>query len=340
MRPSIVPKLLRAVVAVLALAATAHADAGLFRSYLSLAGNDANPCTLQQPCRLLPAALAAVNAGGEIWMLDSANFNTSPVSITKSVTILAVPGALGSIVASGGDALVINAAGIKVALRNLVLLEFSAGANGIHFVQGAEVTVEECEIYGMPANGVLAQAPGGKLSMKNTVVRDNAQMGVQIAGNVTATLARVHVLGNGTAGIGVSSGPKVTISDSVIANHSASGASTGVTVASAGGTQTQVVVERSVLSGNTFGAFAQTNNAGDNVQLAFSHDAITQNGTGYSAGGVASSVVNAVLDDDTITHNTTGVNVGFGVVTTRANNTFLFNASDVTGGALTTLTAQ
>ncbi|HWD36582.1 MAG TPA: hypothetical protein VG840_10505, partial [Casimicrobiaceae bacterium] len=76
MRPSIVPKLLRAVVAVLALSATAHADAGLFRSYLSLAGNDANPCTLQQPCRLLPAALAAVNAGGEIWMLDSANFNT------------------------------------------------------------------------------------------------------------------------------------------------------------------------------------------------------------------------------------------------------------------------
>jgi hypothetical protein len=340
MGSSIVPKLLRAIAVVLASSATTHADAGLFRSYLSLAGNDANPCTLQQPCRLLPAALAAVNAGGEIWMLDSANFNTSPVDVNKSVTILAVPGALGSIVASGGDALVINAVGVKVALRNLVLLDFSAGANGIHFMQGAEVTVEECEIYGMPANGVLAQAPGGKLTMKNTVVRDNAQMGVQIAGTVTATLARVQLLGNGTAGIGVSSGPKVTISDSVIANHNASGTSTGVTVASAGGTQTQDVVERSVVSGNAFGAFAQTNNAGDNVELAFSHDAITQNVTGYSAGGVASSVINTVLDDDTITHNTTGVNVGFGFVTTRSNNTFLFNASDVTGGALTPLTAK
>jgi len=46
------------------------------------------------------------------------------------------------------------------------------------------------------------------------------------------------------------------------------------------------------------------------------------------------------LDDDTVTHNTTGVNVGFGIVNTRQNNTFLFNTSDVTGGALTAVLAQ
>ena len=38
-------------------------------------------------------------------MLDSANYNTGPVNVTKSVTILAVPGALGSVVATGGDAI-------------------------------------------------------------------------------------------------------------------------------------------------------------------------------------------------------------------------------------------
>ena len=73
------------------LAATAQAQS--FRAYLASTGSDAHPCTLHFPCRLLPAALAVVANGGEIWMLDSANYNTGPVSITKSVTIQAVPGA-------------------------------------------------------------------------------------------------------------------------------------------------------------------------------------------------------------------------------------------------------
>lgn len=340
MNVRIVQQGLRGLVLMLALGVASGASAGLFRSYLSLNGNDGNPCTLPQPCRLLPAALSAVNAGGEIWMVDSANFNIGPVNITKSVTILAIPGALGSIVANGGDALVISGAGIRVTLRNLVLLNLSAGANGINFSQGAELTVEESEIYGMPSNGVYAHAPSATLAINNTVIRDNAQLGVDITGSVTATLDRVHLLSNGNAGLGALSGPKVTISDSVIANHNASGSSVGVSVASGGGTQTQVVVERSVLRANTYATFAQTNNAGDNVQMALSHNAITHNGTGYGAGGVGGSTITTVLDDNTITHNSTGVNVGFGVVNTRQNNTFLFNTPDVTGGALTPVAAQ
>src|SRR5258706_9763876 len=88
---------------VVAMAASGEANAGLFRTYLSLGGSDANPCTLPSPCRLLPAAIAAVNDGGEIWMLDSANFNVTTVGINKSLTILAVPGALGGVVANGAE---------------------------------------------------------------------------------------------------------------------------------------------------------------------------------------------------------------------------------------------
>jgi hypothetical protein len=132
-------------VAAFGIASTAHA--GLFRSYLSQSGNDAFPCNLQQPCRLLPAALAAVNDGGEIWMLDSANFNVSPVLITKSVKIFAIPGALGSVVGSGGDAIVINTAG-DVTLRNLQILNFSGGVNGINVQNAAAVHVEKTSIDG------------------------------------------------------------------------------------------------------------------------------------------------------------------------------------------------
>ena len=45
------------ILSVLVLASSgAHAAGTLFRSYLSINGNDANPCTVQLPCRLLPAA--------------------------------------------------------------------------------------------------------------------------------------------------------------------------------------------------------------------------------------------------------------------------------------------
>src|SRR3954470_1497815 len=101
--------------AVVLFAIAAHAQS--FRTYLSSAGSDSNPCTVAAPCRLLPAALNAVSSGGEIWMLDSANYNAGNVNIAKSVSIMAAPGAVGSIVAVGGvPAITINTPGVKVAL--------------------------------------------------------------------------------------------------------------------------------------------------------------------------------------------------------------------------------
>ena len=91
-----------ALTLVAALLLSVSANAQLFRAYLAPTGVDTNPCTLPAPCRLLPAALNAVASGGEIWMLDSANYNTATVTIGKSVSILAVPGAVGSVIAIGG----------------------------------------------------------------------------------------------------------------------------------------------------------------------------------------------------------------------------------------------
>jgi hypothetical protein len=122
--------------------------AGLFRAYISFNGNDGNPCTITAPCRLLPTALAAINDGGEIWMVDSANYNTGPVTINKSVKILAIPGALGSIIGNGGDAIIINAPNGNVTLRNLSVLNFGGGVNGITIQDAAGVHLEKLAIDG------------------------------------------------------------------------------------------------------------------------------------------------------------------------------------------------
>src|SRR3954466_3122286 len=132
------PHIASVLVAALLMSGAAHAQ--LFRAYLASYGNDANPCTVGSPCRLIPAALAAVASGGEIWMLDSANYNSATVDINKSVSILAIPGEAGSIVALGGaSAMSMATAGSKVALRNVVITNnaVSPGSHGITITNGS-----------------------------------------------------------------------------------------------------------------------------------------------------------------------------------------------------------
>ena len=165
-------RIVACLTALVAFVACPTAQAQLFRAYVSSTGLDTNPCSLQQPCRLLPAALTAVADGGEIWMLDSANYNASQVNVTKSVTILALPGAMGSLVAtSGGSAILINTAGVKVNLRNLVIVHLTSSAQGISFGSGSQLAVSDCEITNVQGSGIFANAAGGVVVVKNTVIR-------------------------------------------------------------------------------------------------------------------------------------------------------------------------
>ncbi|HEX6794485.1 MAG TPA: right-handed parallel beta-helix repeat-containing protein [Casimicrobiaceae bacterium] len=314
------------------LAAPAHA--GLFRAYLSQNGNDANPCTLQQPCRLLPAAIAAVNDGGEIWMVDSANYNTAPVSITKSVTILAIPGALGSIVASGGDAIDVATPNARVTLRNLVVLNFSAGAHGINFSNGARLTVEECEIYGLPQNGITFTAPGGGLVVKNTTIHNIAGAGVFVAGtlasSVTAALEHVSLLSVNT-GFSVGSSASVTLNDSVVTNTQV-----GVTATESGGAGSRVTIVNSVIRASTTGISLTSPTASDTVRVTMSRSTLSHNPLGMDVQSAAGDV-KVTLDDNVIQNNTTAINMSGGVVFTRGNNTLNFTTNGIVGGSLTAL---
>src|SRR5262245_9736475 len=55
------------------------------RTYVSGTGKDNNPCSASSPCQTFQAALALTLPGGEVYVLDSANYG--PVTINKSVTI-------------------------------------------------------------------------------------------------------------------------------------------------------------------------------------------------------------------------------------------------------------
>src|ERR1700730_14832883 len=77
------------------------------RTYVSGQGSDTNGCTVTTPCKTLKAALALTTAGGEIFVLNSADYG--PATITKSVSIVSEGAAGGMLATNGTVAITINA---------------------------------------------------------------------------------------------------------------------------------------------------------------------------------------------------------------------------------------
>jgi hypothetical protein len=173
------------------------AQAQSFRAYLSVSGSDANPCTVAAPCRLLPAALNAVASGGEIWILDSANFNPGTVTITKSVSILAIPGAVGSFVAVGGTpALAIT--NVDVKLRNVVVVSnaSSPGSDGIHITGGSlDITAA---VIAVPGTGI--SATDAVVRVQDALLRDSVN-GIEGFGSSFLEVTTSHF--RNLSGVGV-----------------------------------------------------------------------------------------------------------------------------------------
>jgi hypothetical protein len=242
---------LAAIVLCLAIVPEAHA---IFRAYLSPTGSDANPCTLPSPCRLLPAALAAVDDGGEIWMLDSANYNTATVSVTKSVTIMAVPGVVGSVVATGGPGIAVGTAGVKVFLRNLVIVPFGAGAaEGVQVTGAALVTVEKSVLSNL-TNGVVASA--GSVIISHSVMRNNTGYGVQALGSSQVAITHSQMVANGQGGLLVAAGADSTAVGTLTDSSVFGGSSGALAYADATNSTSRLVVTRSTVDTTTNGVGA------------------------------------------------------------------------------------
>ena len=283
------------------------AHAGLFRAYVSSTGNDANACTLQAPCRLLPAALAAVNDGGEIWMLDSANYNTATVNIVQSVSILAVPGAVGSVLAVNGPAIYILGnpnLTVTVALRNLVIVPLPGG-NGTHGVDvgaNSTVTIENSLIANLPSDGV-AVFGAGNIAIANTIIRNNGLFGVELQQGATADISGTELLNNRYGAVVlISNGATTTtatLSDSTI--YGGSGSEGVYAITYSAGDKASIFVTRCTIQ-NTYFALDSETSGGGSALVAVSNSMITNNNYAWyqsGAGSVIRSLGNNHLIDNT-----------------------------------------
>ena len=337
----------------LLLSATAHAQ--LFRAYLAPSGNDMNACTLPAPCRLLPAALATVADGGEIWMLDSANYNTGPVNITKSVTILAVPGALGSVLATGGNAINIATAGVKVALRNLVIVPFPGmgGTGGISMTAGAGLTVENCLIANLPQYGIYVDT-AASVQITDTTIRDNGSAsfpsfssfgGLSLKNGARATVKRATISGNVGGGVSVSgTGFNTTtsadIADSTVAGNGANAGGYGVAASSDSASSVVIVsIHNSRIVQNKYDGVSASSSDGGTVTLSVSNNMISNNGTGITAasGAIFASICKVWASGNTVSDNSTGFLTFFDASIESAGNNAVRNNGTDTAGTITVI---
>src|SRR5687768_17469756 len=75
------------------------------QTFVSTSGKDFNACTRSQPCRTFATALSAVDAEGEVIVLDSGSYGA--VTITKAVSLIAPAGVNAAINSAFGDAVIV-----------------------------------------------------------------------------------------------------------------------------------------------------------------------------------------------------------------------------------------
>jgi Right handed beta helix region len=291
-------KLLSAVCSSVVLAALLVApavQAQATRTWVSGVGDDVNPCSRTAPCKTFAGAISKTAAGGEISVLDPGGFGA--ITITKAITING-DGTLAGILSAGTNGVIVNA-GVndRVVLRNISINGVGTGLNGIRYIAGKSVTVENVTISGVTGRGIdMSLSAAGSLLVRNSSIT-NCGTGVFATSTVFALAALENVnINNNTNGIEASTNGRVMLSNSVVSENTSNG-----------------------LLAST--ASSQINAEGS--QIAF--DALV---------GVNCSVAGGTirLSNNQIYNNTTGVNIAAGcVVNSKGDNRIFANGTNVSG---------
>ncbi|HKE33456.1 MAG TPA: hypothetical protein VKD65_17110, partial [Candidatus Angelobacter sp.] len=171
------------------------------RTWVSGVGDDVNPCSRTAPCKTFAGAISKTAPGGEIDALDPAGYGA--LTITKAITIDGGGGQVASVLVAGTNGIVVQAgASDVVILRNLRINGISGsgngGFNGIRFLSGKSLTVENCDIFGFTQNGIDIATAGGQVFVTHTTSTNNTVSGLNVnsSGSTHVSIDSSHFDGN------------------------------------------------------------------------------------------------------------------------------------------------
>lgn len=201
-------KALACTIFILALASLAQAQAT--RTWVSGVGDDVNPCSRTAPCKTWAGAISKTAVNGEIDALDPGGFGT--VTTTKSITLDGA-GTNASILASGTTGVVVNLTTTvandpvsTVRLRNMSIngtgscgvgCGTRSGIRGVNVssanTRAVNLYVENVYIEGFVNEGILFNAPGGNLVVKNSTINNNGTSGIRTLSTLAGSTGIIHV---------------------------------------------------------------------------------------------------------------------------------------------------
>jgi hypothetical protein len=268
------------------------------RTFVASYGNDANLCSLSSPCRGFEAAVAAVDDGGEVIVLDSGGYG--PVTIIKNVTIAAPSGVYAGITVFAGNGVTINSGpGVVVTLRNLTIVGLG-GASGIVAIGIGKLRIEGVRVTGFSEPGLLF-ATIGTLTVTDSNFERNAK-GIEIEPPAFPGAATTVIIQNSQ------------LTRNVVGYRQA------------GPGETHAAISGTNASANGETGFVSTGIASDRMVL----ESCVAAENGFY--GVYNAAGKLVLSGNSITGNAWGVYVyAMGTAETRGNNTVIQNVTDVLG---------
>lgn len=279
---------------VLAGASTGHAQAT--RTWVSGVGDDVNPCSRTAPCKTWAGAISKTAAGGEIDALDPGGFGA--VTTTKSIILDGTTGAgFGSILASAVNGVNVNdsATGtpntIAVRIRNMSIngAGTTLGLNGVNFISGSTVHVENCVIRNFSGAGIrVATNTAARLVVTDTIISDIGGQGIEFAGtnaaNDAGVIDNVKITRTGV-GVRISNRASVAISNSVISLNNATASSTGIQTSTAVAGGGIIDLENCQVNFNSVGVQP---NAGNTIRLSNVHMTGNGNALNFNGGTIVS----------------------------------------------------
>ncbi|HEY8031151.1 MAG TPA: right-handed parallel beta-helix repeat-containing protein [Methylocella sp.] len=282
------------------------AQAQVNETWVSGHGTDSGTCTRDLPCRTFAFALTQTAAGGEIDVLDPAEYGT--LTITQSVSIINDSTGIAAIDSPVENAIAISAGpSDSVYLRGLTLRGIGAGSSGVRLFTGGNVAIENCVIRDFANAGInLSPTTSSSFSISNVIASNNGHIGVRVhprgTAVVTGVINKVTANNNGVFGITVdgveSTGASLNVT--VAGSESSNNGKFGVIVFSQPGqTATAVTVRNTIASDDvSFGL-----SAGPNAILRVAHTKVSGNvnGVGTFGGGSIFSYgdndINGNMDD-------------------------------------------
>jgi hypothetical protein len=275
--------------------------AGVNRIWVSGHGVDQAGCGAPTaPCRSLQYAHDNIASGGEIDILDPAGYGA--VTISKAVSIVNDGVGTAGVQASSGEAITIDAGTAAVVLRGLDI-EGVGAADGVHFVAGRSLSIEDSTINGFAEFGIRFEPmTSGYLYVSDTRVTNTINSGIYVhpliasgSATVQVTLAHVEVV-HTYAGIyvdGTNAAPAATIDAAVTASVLGSNTYGIVSRTGASNASDFILVRDSTLAGNLTGVGAY----GGGATVDLTHSALTGNATAFditAPGAIGSYGDNAV----------------------------------------------